>query len=485
MPYSFFIYLLFFLLPGKNEKCSYFQNENFAQLVDSIEIFNKTNQDILCVVDGTFNSEPLPLRKRTITKFKPLEKSVLLVQSSRCIYSLTNGKRYTIEEVINGISRIRCTNPNYEEDKELGFFPACTDSFDVLPPIFFSGPKKFESIAFRDKMIENDFNKQITFLNRYIQKYNLSGKFYKQCEYLFKIAKYARKTQLFEKAKNIKELKDSINVWREETYQYYKDSLFSYLSVLSAKGGNFDVVEKDLIANTEILLLHDCFKEEKFNSDNLEFFQIKQKKLSGFYPQTIADFVLTDNILTCINYGHIVSDSFWDEYKSLCKNEIYKNYVEKILLQKKVASNYNNSPDFLLMNMNGNHLWWKRILESHKGRYVYLDFWASWCVPCRAEIPFSKKLASELGQKNIDFIFLSIDENKNSWKEAVKQENLQDSSKSFLIINPKGKYNYQYYKVNEIPRYIIFDKEGRVIDFNAPRPSEKKTKNKLLALFNQ
>ena len=471
--------------PVKNDEGSHFKNKKFIQFGDSIEIVNKTNQDILLVVDYTLTSEPLFLRKKTLTKFKSLEKSVTLIQPSRCIYRLKSGNSYSVEKVVNGISRIRCTNPNKEEDKELNFFAACADSFDILPPVFFLNHNgKFVTLSLRDKKIENDFNNQINFLSRYVQKYNLSGEFYRECDYILKIAKYDRKTQILEKAKNIKELKDSIYRWRVETYQYYKDSLSSYLGFLRARDGNFNMLAKTLIRNIEILLLHDSFNE-KFNSDNLEYFQIKQNNLSALLPHPVKDFVLTDNILDCINYGHIVSDSFWTEYKLLCENEMYKNYVEKILSQKKASSNYTQSPDFLLMNTNGNHFWWKKILESHKGRYIYLDFWASWCAPCRYELPFSKELASELSQKNIDFIYLSIDENKNYWGDAVKQENLLDSSKSFLIINPKGKYNYQNYKVNEIPRYMIFDKEGRLIDFDAPRPSEKKTKNKLLSLLNQ
>lgn len=486
MLYSLIIYSLLSLPACKNEQCNYFNCGCFAQSGDSIEIFNNTTQDILYVVDNAFNSEPLLLHKKALTKFKPSGNSVIVRQPVRngCIYWLTRGKKYSVEKVVNGISRIFCANPNYEEDKELNFFPACMDSFEIFPPVFFSKRMlKFESLSFRDKSIENDYNKQIAFLNRYFQKYHLSDQFYQQCDYLFKIAKYARKTQLFEKAKNIQELKDSISGWREETYQYYKDSLLPYLKALTGRDGNFNFLENELISNIEIILLHDRYKEQKFNSDNLEFFQISQKIFYKAFPQAIADFALTDNMVSCINCGHHIPDSFWNEYKSLCGNEMYKSYAEKILLQTKVSVSYNDSPDFFLMDANENYFWFKKILQLHKGRYIYLDFWASWCVPCRYEIPFSKKLESELGPKGIDFISLSIDENKNSWENAVKQENLQNG-KSFLIINPKGKFNEQY-KVNEIPRYLIFDREGRLIDFNAPRPSEKNTRKKLLELSKQ
>lgn len=455
---------------------------------DSIEIYNATNHDILFTIDYPLNNDLLFLPKKRLIKFKPVDEKVMLVQSDKCIYFLTKGRTYYVKGIINGINRIYSKPKNNEEDAELNFFPAFADTFGFLRPSVFTMFKniknKSANLAIRERKIETDYCRQLGFLEEYTKKFNLSKEFYQQCRYILEILKYSNKTQVLERAHSIQELKDSINRWRNETFYFYKDSLATYLNALHSENGKFNVIDKDLIQNIEIIFLHDCFLDPGFNSDNLQYFEIKQEKSAQFFPGRIADFALTSNIIDCIRYRGEVPDSFLNRYKSLCNNQSYRNYVDGILEQKRIASDFKNSPDFLLMNLNGGRSWWKKIINSHQGRYIYVDFWASWCAPCRYEIPFSRMLAEGLQGKNIDFVYLSIDENKTDWKKAVLQENLQDSNKSYLIINPKGKYNARYYKINEIPRYIILDKKGSIINFDAPRPSSQEIKTILNKLAN-
>ena len=135
-----------------------------------------------------------------------------------------------------------------------------------------------------------------------------------------------------------------------------------------------------------------------------------------------------------------------------------------------------DSPKFNYPDTNGKNV----SLDDFKGKYVYVDVWATWCGPCKGEIPFLKKLDKEYKDKKIVFVSLSIDEmkNKDKWLKMVKDENLQ----GVQIMADKA-WNSDFvkaYNIRGIPRFILIDKEGKILNDNAPRPSNPNLKE----LFN-
>lgn len=125
----------------------------------------------------------------------------------------------------------------------------------------------------------------------------------------------------------------------------------------------------------------------------------------------------------------------------------------------------------ILINQKGDKFTLNDILAKHKGKKVYVDFWASWCAPCRAEMPSSKKL--EKSFPNVVFLYLSLDKVQKDWLEAMKFEGLKESN-SFLFANIETDDFLNKHEVNMIPRYMIFDKNGVLVNKDAPRPSDQK-----------
>ena len=117
-------------------------------------------------------------------------------------------------------------------------------------------------------------------------------------------------------------------------------------------------------------------------------------------------------------------------------------------------------------------------LKSLKGKYVVLDFWASWCGPCMYEYPYLEKLKNVFKGKNIEFVSVSCDEQVRSWKSAIVRHHMDGRLQwhvSDLAI-------LRALKVARIPRFVLLDRDGKVLDSDLTRPSDPEMKGYLRSL---
>ena len=110
------------------------------------------------------------------------------------------------------------------------------------------------------------------------------------------------------------------------------------------------------------------------------------------------------------------------------------------------------------------------ILKKYKGQVVYMDIWASWCGPCKKEMPYSQKLKKELAGKDVAFIYVSTDKNAESWRGMIDQ--LEISGDHYRVTQEVRQDVVERYNLQYIPRYILINKDGKVADANAKRPSD-------------
>ena len=118
-----------------------------------------------------------------------------------------------------------------------------------------------------------------------------------------------------------------------------------------------------------------------------------------------------------------------------------------------------------------NHKGGKTKLEDLRGKYVYIDVWATWCGPCRAEIPHLKKVEEKYHGKNIEFVSISVDVDKDheKWQKFVTDKELGG-----IQLFADKNWNSDFIKafgINSIPRFILIDPTGKVVKSDAPRPS--------------
>lgn len=172
-------------------------------------------------------------------------------------------------------------------------------------------------------------------------------------------------------------------------------------------------------------------------------------------------------------------ENAYTDFMALVSNPVYKKSITETYTNYKNMAGNAISPDFNYADINGNQV----TLKSLRGKYVYIDVWATWCGPCKAEIPFLTKIENDYHGKNIHFVSLSVDRmaDKAKWMSYVKDNKLQgiqlmadkDFSSDFV-----KKYN-----INSIPRFLLIDPAGKIVSGDAERPSDPELRKQFDALL--
>ena len=121
----------------------------------------------------------------------------------------------------------------------------------------------------------------------------------------------------------------------------------------------------------------------------------------------------------------------------------------------------------------------KTSLDDLKGKYVYIDVWATWCRPCLGQIPALKDLEKEYHGKNIAFVSISTDkpEKHQSWVNMIKSKGMG----GIQLFAGSDNTFFKEYQINSIPRFIFLGPKGEIINADAPRPSEKEAIHKMFS----
>ena len=159
-------------------------------------------------------------------------------------------------------------------------------------------------------------------------------------------------------------------------------------------------------------------------------------------------------------------DEIYNQFKKNCTSPHHLSYIENMYEASKAIEKGRTAPDFTCIDTLGKSF----SLNDFKGKYIYVDLWASWCAPCIKEIPYFEKLKNEFKDRNIVFLSISVDENVEKWKKTLKKENMKGAQ-----FYAGGEYDSEIkkiYNINSLPRFILIDRDGKIINSDAKRPSE-------------
>lgn len=112
----------------------------------------------------------------------------------------------------------------------------------------------------------------------------------------------------------------------------------------------------------------------------------------------------------------------------------------------------------------------RQSLDDYLGKFVFIDIWATWCGNCWGEFPYIRKMEDKYKGKNVVFLSISQDDDRDLWKKTIIKEKLPGIQ---LLAPGRNDSFFREYAVYGIPRYILLDPLGKIISYSTPRPSEQ------------
>ncbi|MBC7862907.1 MAG: AhpC/TSA family protein [Bacteroidia bacterium] len=188
--------------------------------------------------------------------------------------------------------------------------------------------------------------------------------------------------------------------------------------------------------------------------------------MAEFSKQLVEVINANPKSLACITAVAQLDPSVYiDQYKKLDKDltETYSNYDSVTTFHEQVLKYITlaigaDAPDLNMQGPDGKQV----LLSSLKGKVVLLDFWASWCKPCRRDNPSVVKMYKKFKSKGFEIYAVSLDENKDDWAKAIKTDEL-----TWIHVCDFGAWQsdaVKAYDVTAIPFSVLINKEGRIVN---------------------
>lgn len=176
-------------------------------------------------------------------------------------------------------------------------------------------------------------------------------------------------------------------------------------------------------------------------------------------------------------------NKYFNHFNKNYNNERFKEFIEETYLIE-VKSFYNSPYNIDLIDIKNKATNWTTLKKSLSGKVIYVDYWASWCGPCRRAMPHARKLKAFYKNQDVAFVYLSIDEDKNKWISASHDEKIDEQDHSYLILNHNAANVENKLKIYAIPRYLLYNQKGELVDHDAPGPETEEIKSLINTLLH-
>jgi thiol-disulfide isomerase/thioredoxin len=325
------------------------------------------------------------------------------------------------------------------------------------------------------KFLKERYDKESAFLGQYLKTHTLSLVF----------VSWAKTDLKYEYLKNLTRYP-----WMHMQYNNLSANQFSI-----SEGYYEFMNDSDLNdINATISSNYDPYLSEYINRFNIRNIGIASKMIDVAVtvylrePKGIKrDIMLSRFMYKFIEQGYVEKLApFVNKYTSAIDQPAIKSSIVKVYDAKMYQSaNYtlaasiriNKRPEAVADSV------FNRILNKYPGKVIYVDFWATWCIPCREEMPNSKKLQVVLTGKDVVFVYLAFQSEEKIWKATIADMGL--TGEHYLLEDKDFSALRSYFQFSGIPHYILVNKKGSVVDGDAKRPSDARLKpgiEKLIAL---
>jgi len=283
----------------------------------------------------------------------------------------------------------------------------------------------------------------------------------------------------------------------EEHYNYRKNNILSVLFLNKLDS----VPSNSLFMSDSLYLKYDSLIYQSFYRDLL------YNRMQNFFKPPFDPYnrpnwnkIKFDSIIYSPKYSNIIKRFVFQYLSDGLQDATLNDDLQKMLtdyvtitgdsvtyhkLKNRFGVLKADSLEISLKNTRDNLTSLNQVLEKHKGKYVYVDFWATWCMPCRALLPDNAKLEKEYHNKDIVFVSLAFNDDEKRWKKFISDNIPLFGMENYFITNTKSSRIIEKWSIKSIPRYMLFDEKGNVAILDAPRPNTKEIRdifNKLLGV---
>lgn len=319
-----------------------------------------------------------------------------------------------------------------------------------IPTLYAKEEKDFLNEVNKIKALNEEFLNNAEGLDKEFKALEMKSNEY---DYLLNVQQYPSYHSYFTKKENVETSNEFNAIINGITYDNEKDyqSFQSYQRMVQNHYGIKVNEGKDIEA---------VFNEIK----NMNAPTIKENLARQF-----AYYVGPTNENNEVIYKGVSSISSDEKFKAALKTKYEKMKLLAKGMPSPVFTNYEN------------HKGGETSLEDLRGKYVYVDVWATWCGPCKREIPYLKEIETKYEGKNIEFVSTSIDraQDHEAWRQMVIDKELKGIQ--LFADNDWQSEFVKGYAIEGIPRFILIDPNGNIVSADAPRPSDPK----LVDLFNE
>jgi len=355
------------------------------------------------------------------------------------------------------------------------------------------------------------------FMNRTGDQIEFSGTNAANCNYAIQLQNYSSKIGIPEYKAGM-----DLKLFQKKAYKFYEQEI-GFLSEYKSKNKlstGFVNYAKDDIVGSYILALYEPFwvdtnPSKKFPNDYFELsdrlinrnknklslsdtyntilifryilFRSQSDNFNAIYANIIRNFKNPIRNYLISNLIGLYAEKQMHRYRSSLLYAIDKfqpssqndtTYINYLNRTKKFLSAYDNAlPDNVLLQDSvtclgsDERMTLKQLFDKYPQTPVYLDFWASWCVPCLEDIAISQRTKDYLRSNGFKYIYISVDDGRTEkdWRAASKEHGIV--ADQFRLTNISNSAIKKFFKIKAIPRYVILGKDHSLKNSNAPHPT--------------
>ncbi len=285
--------------------------------------------------------------------------------------------------------------------------------------------------------------------------------------------------QVLDEYKSTHRMSERCYQWLKTKYRYepYERTLVentdrnhgvdsSVVSAIMACGTNDDFAAlncaeyNDLIS---MLYMHYQFNKLKFPLKVADYFDFGT---GNILKGSTRDVFLTREIVVLSQAEDSIYRPLFSKYKNIVKDK----HLTELVLRARNEYRERLAASKLSKENISQHTSLNEIFGKYKGKVIYVDFWASWCSPCRSEMPNAARLKKKLSGREVTFLYLGHGDKKENWLAARKE--LEIDGEHYLLDGKLMKEASEVFGITGIPHYAIIDKRGNIIRKSAARPQE-------------